>query len=273
MIYDAINNTIDWKELQSIEEINRLKDIPQNEIWHKEGNVYIHTCLVTQAMLDYINDNEDLRFTDSDYRQILVYSALLHDVGKYVTSILGEDGLYHNPNHANEGVKIVEQVLDTLGVNKLLHKSIISLVKYHMQPLYISTSKNPEKALFKLINKLDSISFEELVILKRCDCKGAYTDEPNTNDEDLNKVLDLYHELCYPAGTYVSIKKIESLNYKDGHPNNINEGYTNDGKLLAPVTVGWRTSIRHFSTSPVKKIIDKFHFETENSIYEIYEII
>lgn len=272
MIYDAENNVIDWNEVSTIEEISRLKEINQNQLYHKEGNAFNHTKMVTEEMIKLINNQPNDRFLDPDYRTILVLAALLHDVGKYTTSKLGPDGLWHNPNHAIEGEEIAKYILEKYDLcNKMWHQAILSLVRYHMQPLYIGESGN---RLHKLVNKLKGISFIELVWLKRCDCRGAIMEYDDNYEQKLDDVLDLFYNVCsYPAGTLVTIKKIKDTKFSGCHPAGIDEGYTNSGKLFAPVTIDWRTYIgRNFSTSPVKKIIDRNHFETENSIYEIYQI-
>ena len=112
MIYDAENNVIDWDEVSTIEEISRLKEINQHQLYHKEGNAFNHTKMVTEEMIKLINNQPNDRFLDPDYRTILVLAALLHDVGKYTTSQLGPDGLWHNPNHAIEGEEIAKDILE-----------------------------------------------------------------------------------------------------------------------------------------------------------------
>lgn len=274
MIYNSENNTLDWDKLKDIPEIDRLKNIPQNEQWHLEGNAYVHTCMVTQTMIDYIDNSNDCKFEDPDYRTILVFSALLHDVGKGNTTILGEDGLHHCPKHAIESFNMCEYILNTydFGINPLLKDSIKSLVRYHMQPLYLAKDASFTKSLFKLLNKLDKVSFEELLILKECDVKGSINTETNKTLIELNNVRKTYEHVYIPSYTKVKIKKLEDLIYEGQHPNSINVGYEKEGILFVPVTIGWRTKIQDFSTSPVIKIIDKNHFQTENSIYEIIEI-
>lgn len=42
-LYDSTENTFHWEKLDLIPEIEKLKRTPQNEIWHKEGNAFVHT--------------------------------------------------------------------------------------------------------------------------------------------------------------------------------------------------------------------------------------
>ncbi len=82
----------------------------------------------------------------------------------------------------------------------------------------------------------------------------------------MNKVEEL-------IGKKVRLTKLESVRYKDGHPNGIEEGYTMEGRLLG-VKVGWmlemsgdRGILDYFHTSEVLKMEDNLVY-TKNSIYK-----
>lgn len=86
----------------------------------------------------------------------------------------------------------------------------------------------------------------------------------------MNKVEEL-------IGKKVRLTKLESVRYKDGHPNGIEEGYTMEGRLLG-VKVGWmlemsgdRGILDYFHTSEVLKIEDNLVY-TKNSIYKVEEV-
>lgn len=279
IIYNPEKNTVHWGELLKIPEFKALLETPQNVLWHKEGNAYIHTCMVTQCMLEYIDNSDDFKFMDPQYREILVFGALLHDVGKAVTTEKGEDGLYHCKDHAIKGVPIAENILNTYAteIPEKCKNAILSLVRYHMQPLYVLKNRDSRNAILRLANNLKNVDFEALLLLKKCDCDGSIFEKDDNHEEILENVRRLYYDVCsYPAKTKVWIKKLgdaETCDYKPGcHPNGINTGYLTQGYLSMPVTIGFRTSLGfRFSTSCVTKIIDKNHFQTENSIYEITE--
>lgn len=112
---------------------------PQNILWHKEGDAFTHTCMVTKCMLKHIENSNEVLFQDMDYRNILIFAALLHDIGKPVTTKKGEDGLYHCKDHAIKGVPIAEHILDVYvsDIKPQYKRAILSLVRCHMQPLYI----------------------------------------------------------------------------------------------------------------------------------------
>ena len=273
-IYNPETNTIDFDLVLQIPEFQKLKETPQHSWWHEEGNAWEHTKMVVNKIIDFIDKNQNYQFFDDlQYREILVYSALFHDIGKPVTTFLGEDGYYHCPEHAIEGAKLTETLINNFYLDENIKPAIISLVRNHMRPIYVMKSDNPKQELLKLVNSLYGIDFRALVLLKWCDDQGSI--HPDSGYEDLlRKVHDLYlEEISYSKGTYVKVTKLEILNTEHkllGHPNGIEKGDAYLGKIFTPVTVGWGVFLgRVFNTSNVTEIIDKNHFKTKNSLYEI----
>src|SRR5579875_3871620 len=58
--------------------LTKLKTCPQDNIFHAEGNVYIHTEMVVNALLN----NPHFQALTQDEKFICFYAALLHDIGK-----------------------------------------------------------------------------------------------------------------------------------------------------------------------------------------------
>ncbi len=275
-IYNPETNTIDFDLVLQIPEFQKLKETPQHSWWHEEGDAWEHTKMVVNKMIDFIDKNQECQFfKDSQYREILVYSALFHDIGKPLTTFLGEDGYYHCPEHAIVGAKLTETLLNDFYLDENIKPAIISLVRNHMRPRYAMKEDNPEKAILKLANSLENIDFEALILLKRCDDEGSIHPESDI-PELLNKALEIFYDkVSYKKGTMVTIKKLETINEnhkKFGHPNGIDNGYEACGTLFLPITVGWGVFLgKMFNTSQVTKIIDKNHFQTKNSVYFITE--
>ena len=273
-IYNPETNTIDFDLVLQIPEFQKLKETPQHSWWHEEGDAWEHTKLVVNKMIDFIDKNQDYQFfNDPQYREILVYSALFHDIGKPLTTFLGEDGYYHCPEHAVEGAKLTETLINNLSLDENIKPAIISLVRNHMRPIYVMKSDNPKQELLKLVNSLNGVDFRALILLKWCDDQGSI--HPDSGYENLLKnAYDLFlEEISYPKGTYVKITKLETLNAEHkllGHSNGIEKGDVYLGKIFTPITVGWGVFLgRVFHTSNVTEIVDKNHFKTLNSLYEI----
>ena len=275
--YNPKTNVINWDEVMKIPEIAILETTPQHSWWHEEGNALNHTKMVVEKMIEEISTRQGF-FKDPYYRKILVYSALFHDIGKPKTTILGEDGYYHCPEHAMEGSYMLPEIFvkyfEELDIYQM--DAIAALVKNHMRPIYAMKSENPEKEILKLANSLWGIDFDALLLLKYCDDQGSIHPESGYNVL-LQQASDIFYDkVSYKKGTYVLIEKISTINEahkESGHPNGINDGYIDSGRLLMPVTLGWGTILsKDFHTSVVTKIIDKNHFQTKNSVYKITEL-
>lgn len=101
---------------------------PQDKEWHPEGNVWQHTRLAVdeaalRASLDGLNAED---------RSVLVFAALLHDIGKPATTVVHDDGRVTSPGHAEEGVLIADMFLRNIGAPDNLRSRVIGLVGEHM---------------------------------------------------------------------------------------------------------------------------------------------
>src|SRR6185312_6282762 len=70
---------LDWSALQArFAWLRAMDGVPQSPLYHAEGNVLIHTRMVTEAMLAL----DEWGLLAQDDRQALFAAAMLHDVGK-----------------------------------------------------------------------------------------------------------------------------------------------------------------------------------------------
>lgn len=78
-------------------------------------------------------------------------------------------------------------------------------------------------------------------------------------------------------GKNVTLTKLESIRYKDGHPNGIEPGFVARGRLISArvggmaEVIGPRGLRDYFHTSLIKKIEGNLIY-TLNSVYEIKEL-
>ena len=86
---DDYSDEINWNYLDTIPEIARLKDCPQNPKWHSEGTAYDHTRLCLEKFETEVLEYEDKVKLSQDALMILRVAILLHDIGKTVTTSIG----------------------------------------------------------------------------------------------------------------------------------------------------------------------------------------
>jgi tRNA nucleotidyltransferase (CCA-adding enzyme) len=116
---------------QLFPEIVSLIDVPQDPEWHPEGDVFVHTQLVTDRARELIRD---LPYA----KQVTVMlAALAHDFGKPATTEFVE-GRLRSRGHEEAGVRPTEQFLDRLNIHTLegfdVRRQVIALVRDHLKP-------------------------------------------------------------------------------------------------------------------------------------------
>lgn len=259
-LYDGFN--VNWDQVETDPLIRPLKGIQQNSKWHREGDVYTHTCLVTQAMLDKFSLNDSIVLSSSienpQYRSLLIHAALYHDLGKQVTSVLGEDGLWHAPDHAFESRKLLPSESSyALGQLVALHMDVLNL--------------NNEKDIKNIINQLKGATFEQLLFLKECDILGSQYDE-DQQQKDLKKLKELktlFYNCVYAPGIEVKIVYIGEYHNKklQKDPKDVMQGVLKSVITTdAPIEFIDKTF-----EEKVTKIINKNTFLVGHKLYKIYE--
>lgn len=116
---------------QLFPEIAALVDVPQDPVWHPEGDVFIHTQLVMDRARELI---DDLPYP----KQITVMlAAVAHDFGKPGTTEFIDDH-WRSRGHEEAGVEPTSSFLDRLNVHTIdgydVRRQVISLVKEHLKP-------------------------------------------------------------------------------------------------------------------------------------------
>lgn len=98
---------------------------PQDEIWHAEGNVAIHTRMVIEAYLESASPTFEGAL-----------ACAFHDIAKPKTTEMGADGRIHAPGHARLGSRMTQELL--WGLLKPSQRNlVVELVRLHGQPLHL----------------------------------------------------------------------------------------------------------------------------------------
>jgi tRNA nucleotidyltransferase (CCA-adding enzyme) len=116
---------------QLFPEIQALIEVPQDPVWHPEGDVFVHTKLVVDRARELI---AELVYP----RQVTVMlAALAHDFGKPATTEFLE-GRWRSRGHEEAGVAPAESFLDRINVHTLdgynVRGQVVALVRDHLKP-------------------------------------------------------------------------------------------------------------------------------------------
>jgi tRNA nucleotidyltransferase (CCA-adding enzyme) len=148
-------------------EIQALIDVPQDPIWHPEGDVFTHTCHCCDALVQL----PGWQSADPETRSVLLLAILAHDFAKPETTHEAiRDGRPRivAPGHEKAGGPLADRFLQRLGVSKEIQARVIPLVTHHLahnQPL-------TDRAVRRLARRLAPESIENLCLIITADQFG-----------------------------------------------------------------------------------------------------
>src|SRR5258706_15964334 len=90
---------VDWTALDRFPWIQAMRGVPQDPVHHAEGDVWIHTRMVAEALAAL----PAWRALDEDARATVFAGAVLHDVGKPACTRTGIDGKITSRGHSGYG--------------------------------------------------------------------------------------------------------------------------------------------------------------------------
>ncbi|MCL2611559.1 MAG: HDIG domain-containing protein [Defluviitaleaceae bacterium] len=139
--------------------LHKLQFTEQSKIHHPEGNVWIHTMMVTDNAAKTRHKSKDMR--------VFMWAAFLHDIGKPATT-KRRDGKITAYNHDKVGAKIAREFLEFFDENGVFIREVCNYVYFHMHPLFI-VKKMP---FANIASMKKSVDLEELSRLSFCDRTG-----------------------------------------------------------------------------------------------------
>lgn len=184
--------------------IGQMKSTLQNPLWHGEGDVWTHTRMVCEELINI----PDYCALDRRRQQIVFIAALLHDIGKIPCTRL-EDGEWVSPNHTLIGSKMAREFLwtqyDLCGSTELqqFRETVCTLIRYHSVPPHVLDQKDPAHRLVKIASDSELIldfSVELLCLLEEADVKGRVA---QSKAESL-ELIELCREQAKEIGCYRS---------------------------------------------------------------------
>lgn len=151
----------------------------QDAQWHAEGDVWTHTQLVC-AQLPLLTEWPDLT---AHQQRVLIFTALLHDVGKPATSVLDpETGRISSPGHAPRGMQLARRILHDLDCPVTEREEIARMVRYHGRPAFLLQKPQPEH---EVVGLSWQVSNRLLFLFALADTRGRTTASTTRPEENL----------------------------------------------------------------------------------------
>ena len=193
-------NNIEDTALSRFEEA--LCNTRQSPKYHEEGDVYIHTMI----MLDALTKMPEYQALEERQRHILKVAAMLHDIGKIPTTVF-EEGDWRSPHHAPTGSRMVRELLwkeyGLCGQKELVEvrEAICLLIRYHSFPPVVIEHEQARLRLHRMA--ADSLlspdfSIKMLCILSKADMLGRKC----ADQQALLEKIALCEELAKEEGCY-----------------------------------------------------------------------
>lgn len=194
--YYDVETGINWDALEAnCSWFSDMKAVPQDAVWHAEGDVQVHTRMVCEQLLQL---PEFIALSD-DTKHIMVVGALMHDIEKRSTTteeFRDERLCIVAPRHAKKGEYTTRELLyKEFDCPYDTRELICKLVRWHGKPLYSIENEDDEQSLV-------SVSFQVpmnwLAMLAKADVLGRICDDQNRLLEKLEYFQLMCEELdCY----------------------------------------------------------------------------
>lgn len=139
-----------------------LINCEQSPVNHPEGDVWEHTLQVVDVAAGLKQQSSN--------PEVLMFAALLHDIGKPAATRIREEKITAY-GHDLKGAELARIFLGQLNAAGNLIADVCKLTKEHMHPvlLYKTRDKVSDKAIRKLVNR---VNVRELLLLAEADFKG-----------------------------------------------------------------------------------------------------
>ena len=161
--YYEVDQDIPWDKLEKeFDWFRDMKGVPQDPEWHAEGDVFVHTKMVTEALVSH----PDFQLLSEQDKHILFSVAMFHDIEKRSTTAEEEldeevDGKLVKVkritarSHAKKGEKTARKILYTeMEAPFKIREHICMLVRHHGSPLWVRDKEDQSKAVIELSLKL-----------------------------------------------------------------------------------------------------------------------
>jgi len=126
--------------------VRAMKGTPQDPVHHAEGDVWIHTRMVADALVAL----PAFRALSADERGVAWTAAILHDVGKPHTTRTDESGKITSQGHSTRGAVLARQILWRLGAPFASREHAVAIVRHHQAPFWLLEREDPRSLVARI---------------------------------------------------------------------------------------------------------------------------
>ncbi len=183
--------------------VREYKKVPPNT--HHHLDLFHHLVItVRQIQLIYDNSPQEVKehldaidFGAQSRLSHLKFAGFLHDLGKFSTWTIDEDGRHRFIKHDDVGAKMAKEFLAKAKFSKKQITYLTSMIKYHIYPSSVMCAPEVnDKIMMRFVRKMtdDAIDIITLAKADRLSARGeAVSDEMvETNLNNLTRLQEFY---------------------------------------------------------------------------------
>lgn len=156
--------------------LKQMLTTQQSPVHHPEGNVWNHTLLVVDEAAKVRKQSKNAR--------VLMWAALLHDIGKPETTKVRK-GKITAYDHDRAGEKRARQFLSHYTDDTAFIDAVCGLVRYHMQILYVAKGL----PFADIRGMKQSTDIEEISLIGLCDRLGRTHVDKEKEEENIRRFV------------------------------------------------------------------------------------
>jgi len=171
--------------LRHFGELAALRGTVQEPEWHPEGDVFTHT----QLCLDALVELKDWKVAPN--RSVLTFAVLSHDFGKPATTQQTEKNgrlRWLSPGHASKGGPLAENFLRRIGAPLDFDAPVRALVENHHAHDRSNTPLS-DSAIRRLALRLAPANIHDLAAVMRADSRGRPPLPPTETDARIDELV------------------------------------------------------------------------------------
>jgi len=188
-------------------EIDKLFGVPQVEKWHPEVDTGIHTLMVLQQAVQLSEAPSRWKKLTKEEQVSVRFSALIHDVGKGLTS---KHEWPSHKKHEFNGVPVVKRLTQRLKIPKNIRELALLVTEYHL--LYHRIGELKKGTIIKFFNSLDAFRRPRRLDLFLLVCEADSRGRKGFQDTIPEQTA--LGKKYYNQASQVKVKDIISLGYK-----------------------------------------------------------
>jgi len=185
--------------------VAEYKKVPPNT--HHHLDLFNH-CIETVKQIQNIYENSALEvkehFENTDFGQTnrlshLKFAGFLHDMGKFSTWTIDEDGRHRFIKHDDVGSRLAGEFLKQNKFSKKQISYLTKMIKYHIYPSGVmSAPEINDKVMMRFVRKMEDDALDIITLAKadRLSARGEVIsdDMVEKNISSLNKLQNFYLE-------------------------------------------------------------------------------